>query len=88
MRTGSTPSLWPAWRGRPRPLAQRPLPSMMIAIWRGSVMGNFRSRKRQGASNLQDFLFLDGHELLDVGDGLVGQLLDFILAAALVVPAR
>ena len=35
MRTGRTPSLWPAWRGRPRASAQRPLPSMMIAMCLG-----------------------------------------------------
>ncbi len=31
------PALWPAWRGRPRACAQRPLPSMMMAMCRGTV---------------------------------------------------
>jgi len=35
LRTFSTPRLWPAMRGRKRRLAQRPLPSMITAIWRG-----------------------------------------------------
>ena len=36
-RTASTPFLWPTERGRPRRLAQRPLPSMMMATWRGAA---------------------------------------------------
>src|SRR5262249_44686334 len=31
----SVPALCPKRRGLPRPFAQRPLPSMMIATWRG-----------------------------------------------------
>jgi hypothetical protein len=34
-RTVSTPTLCPATRGKKRFFAQRPLPSMMTAIWRG-----------------------------------------------------
>jgi hypothetical protein len=34
-RTASAPFSWPAVRGSPRPCAQRPLPSMMMATWRG-----------------------------------------------------
>src|SRR5713101_5067016 len=30
-----TPARWPKLAGRPRPRAQRPLPSMMIPMWRG-----------------------------------------------------
>src|SRR5690606_19344029 len=37
-RSASTPARWPAARGSPRALAQRPLPSMMIAIWAGFTM--------------------------------------------------
>ena len=37
-RTGRRPALWPAARGRPRAVAQRPLPSMMIAMCRGSTL--------------------------------------------------
>ena len=35
-RTASTPMRCPAERGSPRCSAQRPLPSMMIATWRGT----------------------------------------------------
>ncbi len=34
-RTALSPALWPAVRVRPRAAAQRPLPSMMIAMCRG-----------------------------------------------------
>src|SRR4051812_11897094 len=34
-RTARAPSAWPSERSRPRDFAQRPLPSMMIATWRG-----------------------------------------------------
>src|SRR5215472_8090571 len=37
-RTACAPASWPLMRGNPRDLAQRPLPSMMIAIWRGTVL--------------------------------------------------
>ena len=36
-RTASTPARWPATRGMQRCLAQRPLPSMMMATWRGTA---------------------------------------------------
>jgi len=34
-RTAFIPARWPNGRGSRRSLAQRPLPSMMIATWRG-----------------------------------------------------
>src|SRR5262245_24883393 len=34
--TLSTPRRWPSTRGRPRSAAQRPLPSMMMAMWRAA----------------------------------------------------
>ena len=36
-RKASTPRRWPSARGSPRAAAQRPLPSMMMATWRGTV---------------------------------------------------
>src|SRR5467141_2176779 len=33
-RAASAPARWPAERGKPRELAQRPLPSEMMATWR------------------------------------------------------
>src|SRR5579864_3891331 len=41
-RAASAPARWPAERGRPREVAQRPLPSEMMATWRrgaGRVSG-------------------------------------------------
>ena len=37
-RTASIPARCPATRGSLRPRAQRPLPSMMMATWRGTSM--------------------------------------------------
>ncbi len=36
-RMFSVPARWPAWRERPRSAAQRPLPSMITATWRGTT---------------------------------------------------
>ena len=38
MRTGVSPARWPAERVSPRAAAQRPLPSMVIAMCRGSSL--------------------------------------------------
>jgi hypothetical protein len=35
-RKASTPARCPALRGKPRAFAQRPLPSIIMAMWRGS----------------------------------------------------
>src|SRR5947207_3388827 len=44
VRTASTPLRWPATRGSMRCFAQRPLPSMMIAMCRGTWRGGGTSR--------------------------------------------
>src|ERR1700694_173210 len=46
-RTASAPARWPAARGRPRRVPQRPLPSMMIATWREvlCLIKSFRKKK-------------------------------------------
>ena len=36
-RTAFIPARWPSGRGRLRSRAQRPLPSMMMATWRGTA---------------------------------------------------
>src|SRR2546429_9275203 len=38
-RTASAPARCPATRGKPRRLAQRPLPSITIATWREELCG-------------------------------------------------
>ena len=47
-RTASTPRRWPATRGSMRCFAQRPLPSMMIATWRGTAVAAGMSRVELG----------------------------------------
>src|SRR5690606_17725485 len=82
------PARWPTTRGRRRRSAQRPLPSMMMARWRGTVglagadMAVMRMADR---SDRHQFLFLRLDHLVDVLDRLVGDLLDLVLGAAHVV---
>ena len=40
-RKASTPRRWPSIRGKPRAAAQRPLPSIMMATWRGTSKKSF-----------------------------------------------
>ena len=51
-----------ATRGRPRAFAQRPLPSMMMATWRGTAppaaAGRSEARRGGGGHLAEDFLFL------------------------------
>src|SRR3989337_1809155 len=83
--TLSTPWRWPSARGSPRSAAQRPLPSMMIAIWRtAGLSGAAQARLstpsvKVGWSRLRgkgvDLGFLAGKGLVDFLDDLVGQVL-------------
>src|SRR2546422_3202972 len=50
-RTASAPARCPATRGRPRRLAQRPLPSITIATWREELCG-IKSVLKKNASPL------------------------------------
>ena len=82
-----------------RLLAQRPLPSMMIATWRGTALTSGTSIvelvcltmdfiDEQGSGqqlHRHDFLFLINHNFVDVDDGFVGHLLNVIGSAALFV---
>src|ERR1700733_1120936 len=79
--TTSAPAWCPAATGRPRCWAQRPLPSVMIATYLGAVT------LCGPPSNLEDFLFLALQERVDLGDRVVGLLLQRGLGAALVVLA-
>src|SRR5262245_23165134 len=88
-RTASPPRLWPATRGRKRCFAQRPLPSMMMAMWRGTaptsgidsvVLSNFGM-----PSDLHQVGFLLLQQLVHLRDVPVGQLLHLILRPALLV---
>src|SRR5262245_34748103 len=44
-RTVSTPARWPAMRGRPRRVAQRPLPSMIMATCKSRFGSAFQERE-------------------------------------------
>src|SRR5574343_1458104 len=88
-RTASRPRLWPATRGRKRFLAQRPLPSIMMAMCRGTARTSGTScvelANKGRPLYSHQFGFFGGQCLVDLGSVLVGQLLDVVLAAALFV---
>src|SRR5690606_442595 len=84
------PARWPTTRGRRRRCAQRPLPSMMTARWRGTGVrsgADMRVMRMADRSDRHQFLFLGLDHLVDVLDRLVGDLLDLVLGAAHVVLA-
>src|SRR5687767_3189929 len=94
--SASTPCLWPKKRGMCRFIAQRPLPSMTMATWRGTrarcpdrlVMLPPRRRRAAcacRASDRHDLGFLRRGEPLDLGDGPVGELLQVVERAPLLV---
>jgi hypothetical protein len=82
-RTTLTLERWPATRGKPRSRAHRPLPSMMIATCCG--VSAMWCRKLRVRLDLHQFLFLVGHRVIDIGNVLVGELLDLVLGAPIVV---
>src|SRR5688572_14197163 len=93
-RSASAPSRWPAARGRPRALAQRPLPSMMMATWRGMAPPSGASDAvpiltavEIGwlTSDLHDLFFFGGERLVDLLHMLVGQLLHLVVQLAVLV---
>src|SRR4051794_26463711 len=89
-RSASTPRRWPSVRGSPRAAAQRPLPSMMMATWRGTSKA--ASATAAGTSALgigkpgacalllkgEDFFFFRGQHVFDLGDRLIGGLLHLL----------
>src|SRR5437762_11037661 len=50
-RTASAPARWPAARGRPRRVAQRPLPSMTMATWKEVLCFIKSSRKKKESTS-------------------------------------
>src|SRR6185369_5361933 len=91
--SASTPALCPKKRGMKRFLAQRPLPSMTMATWRGmagwgsTCSAGARSVRRPRPSDGQDLRFLRGDHAVYLGDGAVGELLHVVERATLVVLA-
>src|SRR5579863_8320845 len=82
--TASAPRRWPAMRGSPRALAQRPLPSMITATWAGGG-GNGDGTTFSMGSDLKDLLVLLSEQVVDALDRLVGQRLDVVLQPAVLV---
>src|SRR5689334_16791267 len=81
-RTASAPRRCPAIRGRPRALAHRPLPSMMMATWAG---GGGEEAMFSIDSDLEDFLILLSEQPVDLLDHLVGQGLNVLVELAVLV---
>src|SRR5579875_898979 len=78
-RKASTPRRCPSPRGNPRAAAQRPLPSMMMATWRGGAHAATRESSASGmglTSDREDLLFLRPEHLVDLRDHSVRHFLD------------
>src|SRR3954462_4514804 len=76
--TVSAPAWWPSATVLPCCCAQRPLPSVMIATWRAGTP----------ASDFEDLGLFGLQRAVDLADLLVGQLLQRLLGAVLVVGPR
>ena len=97
VRTVSTPRLCPATRGMKRSLAQRPLPSIIMATCWGimSASGIFRVELEAGLMgdvalslvklNCHQLSFLDLQCPIYFGDVMIGKFLNFMLATAFVI---
>src|SRR5215813_5037121 len=93
-RSASAPSRWPMVRGSPRAFAQRPLPSMMMATWRGVTPPSAASAALPTltavvvgwlTSDLHDLFFFGGERVVDLLHVAVGQLLHLVVQFAVLV---
>src|SRR5215210_5320491 len=86
-RTAFIPAWWPSGRGSERPWAQRPLPSMMMAMWPGTApcTRSRCSRSLLMGSDFQNLRFFGMDESVDELDMLVGELLYILLGVPFVV---
>src|SRR5882762_10166323 len=95
-RTFSVPAWWPARRGMPRRLAQRPLPSMMMPTWAGTASGtgcasacavdlDWAPATIDTRSDLQHFGFFVSRNVLHAFDEAIGQLLEALLGTFFVL---
>src|SRR5947208_13192329 len=83
-RTAFMPARCPSGRGRWRSRAQRPFPSMMMAMWRGTAPCRLMRARRSGATlDLHDLGFLGLHCRVDELQVLVVPLLHFLLGVLL-----
>src|SRR6266702_2510406 len=92
-RNASTPRRCPSTRGKPRAAAQRPLPSMMMATWRGTAKSPICTLVSASALDIQhpshreDLLLFRGQHPIELRDRVVGCLLDLLRRTLAVVLA-
>src|SRR2546421_11654690 len=85
-RTAFIPARWPSGRGRLRSRAQRPLPSMMTATWRGTApFRRIWDSRSSAISDLHDLRFLGFHRLVHLSQMIVVQLLNVLLGVLLFI---
>src|SRR5437016_2932492 len=85
-RTAFIPARCPSGRGRWRSRAQRPFPSMMMAMWRGTAPCRWMRARRSGATlDLHDLGFLGLHRRVDELQVVAVQLLHILLGVLLLV---
>src|SRR5713101_5794022 len=85
-RTAVIPARCPSGRGRCRSRAQRPLPSMMMATWRGTAPpSRIFARRSSPTSDLHDLRLFGFDQLFHELQMVVMQLLHVLLGVLLVV---
>src|SRR6266513_4727240 len=85
-RTAFIPARWPSGRGRLRSRAQRPLPSMMTATWRGTTpLPRICASRSSAMLDLPDLRFLRLARLVHQLEALVVELLDVLFRVLLLV---
>src|ERR1700730_18650375 len=84
-RSASTPRRCPSPRGSPRAAAQRPFPSMIMAMCRGTAMSPIRPVRngslldiRPQTSHCEDFLLFCRQHSIDFRDRVVSSLLHLL----------
>src|SRR6266576_1489205 len=93
-RSARVPSRWPSATGSPRDIAQRPLPSRMIATQPTGSGGSSgarglrnRSSRPTEASDFEDLLLFAFEEVVDLVGVVVCQLLDALFGPGFLVAA-
>src|SRR5437879_1440537 len=85
-RTACMPARWPSGRGRLRSRAQRPLPSMITAMCRGTAPLTWICASSSSAIlDLHDLRFFALHRFVDQTQMVVVQLLDVLLGLLLLI---
>src|SRR2546427_311763 len=85
-RTAFIPARWPSGRGRLRSRAQRPLPSMMTATWRGTApFRRIWDSRASAISDLHDLGFMRFRRLVYLSKMIVVQLLNVLFGVLLFI---